>query len=411
VDQHNVPFLVVGDSPQSLIANLSEADAASFLSNRHAAGFNAVWINLLCDKYTGCRDDGSTYDGILPFTKPGDLSTPNQVYFARADAMIRLAARYGMVVFLDPIETGGWLDVLRGNGVARDRAYGQYLGKRYKNFPNIVWMSGNDFQSWQTTSDDAVVQAVARGIKAADPNHIQSAELNYRVSDTLEDPTWAPIIGLDAAYTYYPTYAEVLAGHTRNAMPVFMVEANYEFENNNNLDTGTPRILRRQEYWTLLSGATGQFYGNHYTWQFISGWQRNLNTLGAQQMGYVTSLFASRPWYNLVPDQSHRVVIAGYGTFSSTGSLGGNDYLTAARTSNGSLVVAYVPTIRTFSVDMTKLSGPALARWYDPTNGVYSAIAGSPFVNNGTKRFTPPSNNRGGDGDWVLVLEATRTTR
>jgi hypothetical protein len=34
-------------------------------------------------------------------------------------------------------------------------------------------------------------------------------------------------------------------------MPVFMVEANYEGEHNQS-DLGTPNILRRQEYWTLL---------------------------------------------------------------------------------------------------------------------------------------------------------------
>ena len=46
-----------------------------------------------------------------------------------------------------------------------------------------------------------------------------------------------------------------------------MVEANYEGEN----DYTGPGTLRRQEYWTLLSGATGQFYGNKYTWQFLKG--------------------------------------------------------------------------------------------------------------------------------------------
>jgi hypothetical protein len=55
---------------------------------------------------------------------------------------------------------------------------------------------------------------------------------------------------------------------------------------------------------------------------------------------------------------------------------------------------------------MTKLRGPATAQWYDPSRGVYTAIAGSPFPNKGRHVFTPPGNNRDGDGDWVLVLEA-----
>jgi hypothetical protein len=33
VDQNNTPFLMVGDSPQSLIGNLSLAEAASYIDN------------------------------------------------------------------------------------------------------------------------------------------------------------------------------------------------------------------------------------------------------------------------------------------------------------------------------------------------------------------------------------------
>src|ERR1035437_4097549 len=85
VDQNNVPFLIAGESPQSLIVNLSEDQADAFFANRRGHGFNTVWINLVCKPYTGGRADGSTYDGILPFTAPDDLSTPNPAYFDRAD--------------------------------------------------------------------------------------------------------------------------------------------------------------------------------------------------------------------------------------------------------------------------------------------------------------------------------------
>jgi Protein of unknown function (DUF4038)/Putative collagen-binding domain of a collagenase len=408
VDQNNVPFLIMGDSPQALFVNLSEAEADSFFADRQAGGFNAVWINLLCGTYTGGRADGSTYDGIMPFTTPGDLSTPNEGYFSRVDNMIHLAAQHGLTVFLDPAETGAWLDVLRSNGVAKARDYGRYLGTRYRGVDNIVWMSGNDFQSWQNPDNDAVVQAVALGIQDTDDRHIHTVELDYPVSGSLDDSSWAPIIQLNASYTYFPTYAQVLTDYNRSkALPTFLVEANYEFEHLV-ADEGTPQILRRQEYWALLSGAAGQLYGNHYTWQFLSGWQSHLDTPGSIQMGYVKSLFESRPWYNLIPDQNHTVVTAGYGTFSSTGSLGDNDYLTAARSPDGTLVLAYMPTIRTITVDMSTLAAPANARWYDPSNGTFVVIPGSPLANAGTRDFTPSASNSEGSGDWVLVLEAAK---
>jgi Protein of unknown function (DUF4038)/Putative collagen-binding domain of a collagenase len=414
VDQNNVPFLMVGDSPQSAVGNLSESEADRYFADRQAHGFNTVWINLLCDGYTFCNSDGTTKDGIKPFTtgtSPSsyDLSTPNPAYFQRVDDIVKLAADHGLLVVLDPIETGGWLGTMQANGATKDFNYGAYLGSRYKSYPNIVWMSGNDFQSWGTSSDDTVVRSVARGIQSTDPNHLQTVELDYLVSSSLDDGNWSSIIGMNAAYSYYPTYAEVLHAYNQTpTMPAFMVEANYEFEDNTGDGGGTTQNLRRQEYWTMLSGATGQLYGSGYTDQIANGWSAaNLDSVGVTQLGYMTALFQGRSWYNLVPDQSHTLVTAGYGTFSSNGSVTTNDYATAARTADGSLAMVYMPTARTVTVDMTQLGSNVAAQWYDPTNGSYATVNGSPFANTGSRQFTPPATNSGGDSDWVLVLTAT----
>src|SRR4029077_422081 len=101
-----------------------------------------------------------------------------------------------------------------------------------------------------------------------------------------DDPRWSTVLGLDAAYTYAPTYAEVLKEYGRKpALPVFMAEAGYEFEQNTPaISYGTPDVLRRQEYWTALSGAAGQFYGNHYIWGFAAGWHEHLDTTGTHEL-------------------------------------------------------------------------------------------------------------------------------
>jgi hypothetical protein len=407
VDQNTVPFLIAGDAPQALMVNISEADADMYFADRASHGFNCLWINLLCADYTGGRSDASTYDGVLPWTTAGDLSTPNEAYFSHCDRVLRLAANRGLVVFLDPAETGSFLSVMLANGVTKCRNYGRYLGNRYKSFDNIVWLSGNDYQDWSSAANDTVVTAVALGIKDNDLRHIHTIELNYIVSGSLDDPKWAPIVSLNASYTYCPTYAQVLKDYNRtNFQPVFLIEANYEFESLQGPVT-TAAILRRQEYWTNLSGATGQFYGNGYIWPFKSGWKDNLVTPGATQMAFVKTLFEPRPWYNLVPDQDHSVVTAGYGTFSNTGHVADNYCATAARTPDGGLVLAFLPSGQTVTVDMTKLGSSAKAQWYDPTNGTYATISGSPFPNIGPRNFTPPGANSAGDKDFVLVLEAT----
>jgi hypothetical protein len=73
--------------------------------------------------------------------------------------------------------------------------------------------------------------------------------------------------------------------------------------------------------------------------------------------------------------------------------------LAAARTEDGATVIAYLPTARTFTVDLTKIAGKAAkAWWFNPRTGK-SDPAGE-FPTTGKKQFTPP-----GDGDWVLVLD------
>ncbi len=87
VDQNNAPFLMVGDSPHSLWANLSSSNAAFYLADRAAHGINSLWVNLLCVRPVEGRPDGSLLDGTKPFTSTisgtncYDLTTPNEAYF------------------------------------------------------------------------------------------------------------------------------------------------------------------------------------------------------------------------------------------------------------------------------------------------------------------------------------------
>jgi hypothetical protein len=422
VTQDGAPFLLAGDAPQCLTAKMSVAEMAQFFSKRAQQTFNAMWVNLLCNGYTGGKDDATTSDGIAPFTgKLGggkyDLSTPNPVFFARVDAAVKAAADAGIVIFLDPIETGGFLTTLQANGVAAAKAYGRFLGQRYVNDDNIVWFHGNDFQSWRNAPDDALVQAVALGIKELDARHLHTIELDYNVSSSLDDAAnWSstqyPILGLNCTYTYYPTYAQLYKDYSRASfLPNVMIEANYEGENNvggANTHPTNAHDVRTQYYWSNLSGATGSFYGNKYVWPIDPAWASHMDDPGGVQMKFVQALFLARAWYDLVPDQTHVVVTAGLGTYADTGNAQNNDYATAARTADGTLVMTYMPTARTITVDMTKLAGSATARFYDPTTGAYTAVPGSPLPATGTKTFTPPAaKHADGFDDWVLVLETS----
>src|SRR5208283_5223946 len=49
VDQNNLPFLMVGDSPQGLMGRLTEKQIDEYFADREAHGFNtAGWIDVAC---------------------------------------------------------------------------------------------------------------------------------------------------------------------------------------------------------------------------------------------------------------------------------------------------------------------------------------------------------------------------
>jgi hypothetical protein len=442
VDSNNIPFLIIGDAPHSILANLNNADATTYLTDRGSNGFNALWIELLCDSYTegagkeGSPNYGHDVNGNNPFTgtltgRYYDLTTPNEAYWSHVDYIVQLAARNGLQCLFTPLDQGGWTQTSLQNGTDRCYQYGQFLGDRYKDSPNIIWNLGNDFQNWATQQNDAVILAIADGIKSVDTNHLMTIQLNSSVSQSQDDPNWISRITANGVYTYYPTYDETLVAYNKpNIMPVLFLEAHYEYENIGG-EFGTPNLLRRQEYWSLTSGAlAGHMYGNHYTWTFasgrqsylkttgmkhilywflryaISGWQSHLKTTGMKQLIYFKNFFSSRRWYNLVPDQSHTLLTAGYGTYTPRGNVSDSDYATGANTPDGTLAVVYTPVRHTLTIALTNFSNSVTARWYDPTANTFTTISGSPFANIGTQDFTTPGNNSAGDSDWVLVLEA-----
>jgi hypothetical protein len=415
-DQNNIPFLITGDSPQAMTANISATNQAGYMADRERHGFNTILVMALTDSYINCPSSGANFYGTLPFTSGSDpsnydLSTPNEAYFSNLDRVINLAKTYNLAIFLDPIETGGWLVALENNGPAKAFNYGAYLGSRYKNFPNIVWSSGNDFQTWNSSpTDNNLVYQVMAGIASTDPNHLQTIELNYDASYSNQDTAkLGPVLTLDSSYTYYDTYDMDLQAYASSpTIPMFLTEANYEFENNTGALPGPAGVfaLRLQEYWTMTSGGTGQLYGNHYTWGFFTGWQAFLDSPGALEIQYLVKFFNRLPWWNLVPDTAHQVVTAGYGTY--TGSeldIENSDYCTVAWVTDGTHAVAYCPTTATLTVNLAEMSGKIMAWWYDPSSGMYSAIPGSPFLNRGTHNFSTPGANRDGNTDWLLYLD------
>jgi len=388
VGQDGTPFLLQGDAAWSLIANLTREEAAQYLQDRKAKGFNAVLVNLLEHKFA--KNPPKNVYGEAPFPKMSDWSVPNEKYFAHADWVIRKAAENGQVVLLAPVYLGypgtdeGFIDEVTANGPEKLLQYGQFLGQRYKDFDNIIWVMGGDRDPGTARAN---VDMIAFGIRQYDKRHLFTAHCHSDSPPAEQYP--GPWLDISTSYAYQIVHLRLIEDCNRTpVLPSFLIESIYEGEHN-----ASEVQIRRQAYWSVLCGGFGHVMGNRPIWLFDPGWQKAMDAPGSVGMMHWGRLFRSRRWFDLVPDQEHKVVTEGLGEFW------GLDYLAAGRTSDGSTVVAYMPSARTITVDMAKLSaGPVNAWWFNPRNGVATSIGSFPA--SGSRQFTPPA-----EGDWVLVLD------
>jgi len=407
MDQYGAPFLVRGDSPWSLLTDLSPAEAQTYFANRAGHGYNAALVSLIGSEANGgTSDDGATYDGIRPFVG-GDVLSWDDAYWSRAHDSLRAAAESGITVFLFPID--GWTvgRAFTPVSIEQCRSYGRMVADWAADLPNIAWMAGGDYfpitNEPELGSDvDHCIDAMMSGITETGDDRLFSIQLGYDRSLSTENPYWAPRVDWNFVYTYYPTYQAVLEAYAWTPpMPAIMGEGNYEGENNQPDTPGTTdETLRRQVLWALTSGAAGDFAGSD-DWEFNPGWRARLDTASVDQTARIRDLFAGLRWWELVPDVEDELVTGGRGRPVNDNAMDvlDDDYVTAAHTPDGTLAVVYVPTARTIDLDLDRLVAAVSATWVDPVSGDRREVSPG-------SRMSTPGANAGGDGDWILVLSA-----
>ena len=433
------PWLMVGDSAHHIVNVVPpppNTGWATYFASRQAQGFNTV--NIIELTHGNPVANGGLPNGQLPFTgmlpslcnggatNPDyDLSTPNPNFWSAMDQFIQMAATYNMVVFFDPLPPSSFINDFRTsehNKFGTVFGFGAFLGQRYKNFPNIIWEMGNDFQTWRNTTgactgavvDNTLVQQMMAGIASTDPNHLITIQLDFFGSYSNQDTAMDPYLTADGFYTYYETYDYALQAYKSTSTgvsptPTLLVEANMEGANNTgsltcSTTSADAHVLREQMYWTMTSGASGHVWGNTHVNHSDSAWQSQLSTPATAEVALLNKVFNQLQWWKLVPDSAHKVLNGGFGTANpSNKNLCNSNYATAAwvpDTTNPSLAsaaIVYTPVATTLSINMSQFSKMVMASWYDPTTGI-SMPASAPFT-------TPSATHSDGTHDWVLVLQ------
>jgi hypothetical protein len=409
VDGSGRPFRVQGDSAWSLVAALDDAEAERYLADRARRGFDTVVVNLLEHRFAPHAPRNRR--GDLPFDPPGDFGHPVEAYFDAARERVRQAGQHGMLVLLVPAYLGygcprtpspaneGWSAELDRTPPDRCRAYGRYVGARFRPERNVVWVGGGDCTPPPGSALERCALEVLRGIRDADPEALLTGHFRPN-ADSLDEPAFAPEMALTSVYRYRTPSVGCRRAYAREPpRPAYLLETGYEHES----IQGSHEPIRQLLVSSSLSCTAGVVFGSRPVWFFGPGWEEDLDSPATRDVERLGRLLDALPWHRLVPSSlggMRQLVTAGQGIAGSIGQV------RAAATLEGDLLLAYVAPgngeRRSIVVDTAGLAGPATARWFSPGTGAFVPVG--QVRPSGRRWFTTPGGPRGAD-DWLLVVE------
>jgi len=274
------PFFWLGDTGWELFHRLKKEEIEKYLENRKQKGFNVIQSVILAE-----------FDGLKKPNQYGDVpligldpTKPNEKYFELVDWTVKEAMKKNMFMGLLPT-WGDKVIKMWGQGPiifteSNAYIYGKWLGIRYKDFPNIIWILGGDRPPVNDSSDKKNIwRSMAKGIlEGTNKKAIVTYHPSGESSSTKFWPneSWLNIQMLQSGHAKKDNPVWEWIKRDREVVPVKPVldgEPNYE-DHPINWDKKNGYFrdydVRRQTYRSVFSGACGVTYGNQAMWQFYS---------------------------------------------------------------------------------------------------------------------------------------------
>ncbi len=415
VHENGKPFYWLGDTGWELFHRLNREEAEKYLKNRADKGFTVIQAVALAEAQ-GLKDPNPYWE--VPF-KDLDPTKPNEAYFQHVDWIIDKAANLGLYIALlptwgDKLFKDRWGDGPEIFNADNARIYGKWIGHRYKDRKNIIWVlmgdrnprNETDVNVWRSMAN-GIAEGVGGSDKALITAHPQPNEMADGGSGKwFHQEDWFDFNMFQTGHCRENNvYDRIQVAYQRTPVkPTIDGESIYENHpvcfNAQDLGKSNAYDVRIYAYWDVFAGAFGNTYGCHDVWQMyaphrksINGqcipWYDAIDLPGAGQMKYIRRLIESRPMLDRVPDQS-----------LITNALNVSDRIQATRGTDYAFI--YTTKGKTIEVNMGKISGEKVTTyWYNPRNG--DVKDAGIFENKGQQKFKPVTEGYG--QDWVLILD------
>ena len=411
------PFFWLADTAWELFHRCNREEAEFYLKKRAAQGFNVIQAVALAE-INGLHTPNPYGHTPLENANP---DKPNNAYFEHVDHIVKKADSLGLYVALlptwgDKVFTNSWGVGPEIFTTENARRFGNWIGHRYKDYDNIIWVIGGDRNPRPDSSDVEIWNEMAEGIaeKAGGYSHTlmgfhPQPKKEGGSSTWFHNEPWLDINMHQSGHcANQGTYKQITHDYILTPKkPVIDAEPLYEDHPNcfnaRELGYSVPSDIRRIMFWNVFAGAFGQTYGCHDVWQMydtdkegINGplrpWPVALDLPMANQVKHLKHLLLSRPFFTRIPDQS---MVVGMQEEN-------NDYIAATRDAQGSYAMFYFPTGKPTTLDLSNLKGKEFIRWwYDPRTG--NAHKGPKIQGNSLVFVQPPTGGKG--HDWVLVID------
>lgn len=412
--EDGTPFFWLGDTAWELFHRLNREEADFYLKTRVKQNFNVIQAVSLAELdgiYTGNaynrlpfkKNAKGEYDPCLPDTE-GEYS-----YWDHVDHIIDRAEQLGLYIALLPT-WGDKFHLMHGKGpelFEKENAfiYAQWLGNRYKDKANIIWVLGGD-RKLITHRHFEIVEAFAKGLRLADEGRhlITFHPMDPSSSIPLHDKPWLDFNMQQSGHSQRntPNYSMIEKDYDRIPVkPVIDGEPCYEdhpigFKEDNDFFDAVD--VRKAAYWSVFAGGFGVTYGHSCVWCMnkepdnysVMSWKDALHRPAAEQMKYLRQLMESRPFFERIPDQS--LLVENYTGYNHQQVTRGERY-----------AFIYAPHGISIHVRLGVLKGKYVkAQWFDPRTGETSVIGR--FENSGRQKFVPMGHGR--EQDNVLMLDS-----